>query len=185
MEYVDHSELIGKHAAVLSASQNSWLNYTPEKLKNVFLNKKRSEEGTRLHALASELVQLRIKVAPLKKAFNLFVNDAIGFKMDSEIVLAYSYNCFGTTDAISFKKKHLQIHDLKTGIHKASFTQLNVYVALFCLEYNQDPFKISIEERIYQGSGYEINIPEPEMIRAVMDKIVEFDKVLEQVKLSL
>ena len=181
MNFHTHFDLMGKHA-FLSASNYHWLNYTPAKLEQVYINKKRMEEGTRLHDLASELIERRFKLAALKKAFNMFVNDAIGFSMESEQVLYYSDNCFGTADAIKFKDNFLQIHDLKTGLSKPSFKQLDIYAALFCLEYGEDPHKIQIEQRLYQGKGYEINLPNPDLIADIMTKIVMYDKLLDEIK---
>lgn len=178
MHFTEHSELTGKHA-YLSASQYHWINYTEDKLRTSYLNNLKKEEGTMLHAFASIAIQKRIKLAPLKKALHLFVNDCIGFKMESEQILYYSDNCFGTADAISFHKKELKIFDLKTGITKPSFKQLDIYAALFCLEYNKNPHKITIEQRIYQGNGYQIGEPDPFEIERIINQIVTFDKILE------
>lgn len=184
MNFNQHYNLAGKHA-FLSASQSYWLRYTPEKLRSVYVNNLKKEEGTKLHAMASDLIVHRIKVAKLKKAFNQFVNDAIGFQMESELVLYYSDNCFGTADAISFKDGLLRIHDLKTGAHPVKFAQLDVYAALFCLEYGVDPNKIEIEQRIYQGSEVLINVPTAEEIATVMDIIEQMDKELEKIKSTI
>lgn len=181
MNFNAHSELEGAHA-FLSPSNYHWLNYNEQKLESVYHNVKAKEEGTVLHAFASIAIQKRIKLGKFKKALNLFVNDAIGFKMQSEVVLCYSRNAFGTADAIDFKDGVLRIFDLKTGFSKASFNQLDIYAALFCLEYNVDPNKIEIEERIYQFNGYETNVPSPEHIEEVMEKIVHFDKLVEEFK---
>ena len=167
MNFNEHYDLTGKHA-FLSGSNYHWTNYTVEKLKQVYSNAQAKEEGTLLHAFAETAIRKRIKLAKLKKAVNLFVNDAIGFGMTPEQVLYYSDNCFGTADAILFKNNKLQIHDLKTGISKVSFKQLEVYTAIFCLEYGVDPFGIEVEHRIYQGNEYQVNEPEAVVIR---DKI--------------
>ena len=106
----------------------------------------------------------------------MFVNDAIGFKMIPEQVLYYSDNCFGTADAISFNKNKLRIHDLKTGVIKASIEQLLIYASLFCLEYRVDPNSIEIELRIYQNNDIVIVDPEKEHIKSIMDTIIIFDK---------
>ena len=103
------------------------------------------------------------------------MNDAIGFRMQTEQVLYYSDNCFGTADTISFRKNILRIHDLKTGISKVSMNQLIIYAALFCLEYGVSPYDITTELRIYQNDEVEAYIPEPEEIKIVMNKIIEFD----------
>jgi len=185
MEWNKHYDLAGKHA-FLGASQHSWLNYTPAKMEQVYLNNLKKQEGTELHALASSAIKHRVKLAPLKKALNLFVNDALGFGMQSEQVLFYSDNCFGTADAIQFKDGLLRVHDLKTGdgpvVH---FYQLDIYSALFCLEYDVDPLKIHFVERLYQGNKFTENVPDPNDIRIVMDKIEEFDKVIEDLKVKL
>lgn len=184
MNFNSHSDLKDKHA-FLSPSNYHWLNYTPEKLENVYLNQRAKEEGTVLHAFASIAIIKRIKLANIKKALNMFVNDAIGFKMVSEQILFYSNNSFGTADAISFKDNLLRVHDLKTGVTKPSFKQLDIYCALFCLEYAIDPKTISIEERIYQGNQVDISIPDPYHIQEIMDKIEEFDIVLENIKQTI
>jgi len=183
MIFNSHSDLKDAHS-FLSPSNYHWLNYTPEKLEAVYRNQKAKEEGTVLHAFASVAIDKRIKLANVKKALNMFVNDAIGFKMTSEQVLYYSHNSFGTADAISFKDNLLRIFDLKTGITKPSFKQLDIYAALFCLEYGVDPKDIRVEERLYQGNGFEVNIPEPLYIQDIMDKIIDFDVILENIKIN-
>lgn len=181
MNFNKHSDLNGIHS-FLSPSQYHWLNYTPEKLVSVYRNQKAKEEGTILHDFASIAIQKRLKQANQRKALNMFVNDSIGYKMISEQVLFYSFNSFGTADAIGFKDNLLRIFDLKTGITKPSFKQLDVYAALFCLEYGVDPTTIEVEERIYQGNGFEVNIPDADYIRDIMNKIVEFDVIIDEVK---
>lgn len=183
MNFNEHYNLRGKHA-FLSASSYHWLNYTPEKLAQTWYNSKKKEEGTILHAFASMAIERRIRLAKNKQALNCFVNDAIGFRMASEVVLYYSDNIFGTADAIDFKNGILRIHDLKTGDSPVKFDQLDIYAALFCLEYDVDPTKIDIVERLYQGSGYTESEPEGETIKAVMDKIVEFDIILTKIQLE-
>jgi hypothetical protein len=184
MNFNNHSDLANKHA-FLSASSYHWLNYTPEKLETIYRNHRAKEEGTVLHAFAAMAVEKRIRLANMRKALNMFVNDAIGYKMQPEQVLYYSDNSFGTADAISFKDSLLRIHDLKTGVTKVSFKQLDIYCALFCLEYGVDPRTIQMEQRIYQGNGFEVNIPEPLYIRDVMNTIEEFDILLDNIKQTI
>lgn len=183
MNFNNHFDLKDKHS-FLSPSNYHWLNYTPEKLESVYRNNRAKEEGVILHDFARLAILKRIKLSNVKKALNMFVNDAIGFRMIPEQVLYYSDNSFGTADAISFKDNFLRIHDLKTGITKPSFKQLDVYAALFCLEYGVSPEQIQIEQRLYQGNGFEVNIPDPLYIRDVMNLIMEFDIVIENVKLN-
>jgi len=179
MKFNEHWELQGKHAFI-GASSYHWLNYTPQKMHDFYLTNQAKEKGTELHAIASSLINNGLKMAHLKKAFNMFVNDAIGFKLHSEQVLVYSAYAFGTADAIAFRDGVLRIHDLKTGVSTPSFKQLNIYAALFCLEYDVDPEKIDIVERLYQGAGFEEYVPTFEEIQATMDKIIEMDEVVAQ-----
>ena len=181
MNFNNHSDLKDAHA-FLSPSSYHWLNYDQNKLETVWRNQKAKEEGTVLHAFASVAITKRIKLANIRKALNQFVNDSIGFKMESEQVLYYSHNVFGTADAISFRDGLLRIFDLKTGVTKPSFKQLDIYAALFCLEYGVAPTTIEVEERLYQGNGFEVNLPDPLWIQDVMDKIVESDAIIEKLK---
>lgn len=182
MNFNQHYALTGKHA-LLGASQHAWLNYTPEKMQTTYFNMLKKEKGTELHALASSCIVNRIKVASLKKALNLFINDAIGFRMDSEVVLYYSDNCFGTADAIKFEDGELRIHDLKTGERPVTnFGQLDIYAALFCLEYSVDPKQISIVERLYQGREWHESQPDAVDIASIMEKIKEFDALVDELK---
>lgn len=110
----------------------------------------------------------------------MHINDAIGFKMDSEVVLFYSDYFFGTADAISYRDKTLRIHDLKTGDKPVTMDQLLVYVALFLLEYKEISLSEieEIELRIYQNAEYIYHNPEKDEILPIMDKIIQFTKLL-------
>lgn len=72
----------------------------------------------------------------------------------------------------------LRIHDLKTGVRPVHIEQLEIYAALFCLEYKVKPTDITIELRIYQNDDIFIHQPEAEDILRIMDKIIHLDKVL-------
>ena len=181
MIFNKHSGFEGLHA-FLGASNYHWINYDEEKLKNYYASYQAKEKGTRLHALAHELIELGIKLPKSKRTLNMFVNDAIGYKMTSEQVLLYSANAFGTADAISFKNDLLRIHDLKTGVTPASMHQLEIYASLFCLEYKIKPSDIGIELRIYQSDDVVMSNPEVETIAAIIDKIIIFDKCINQLK---
>ena len=134
MNFNKHSMLEGLHAP-FSASQSHWLRYSDEKIFTVYQSRKASEIGTKLHQWAKDTIDLGIKQPRSKKTLYSYVNDAIGFKMNTEVVLFYSERFFGTADAISFRNNVLRIHDLKTGVIPAHTEQLEVYVTLFCLEY--------------------------------------------------
>ena len=101
--------------------------------------------------------------------------------MSTEVVLYYSDFFFGTADAICFRNNKLRIHDLKTGITPVHIEQLEIYAALFCLEYKIRPSDIEIELRIYQNDEILYHNPEPEDILEIMDKIVHLNKVLEHI----
>ncbi len=181
MEFVRKPELEGQHA-FLSPSGYHWINYSPEKLKDRFTAAMAARHGTELHAFAHEAVKLGIKLPKTQKTLNLYVNDVIGYKMSSEVPLYYSENCFGHADAISFRNNKLRISDLKTGVTKASHIQLEIYAALFCLQYSVDPYDISIELRIYQNDEISYYEPSSEQISIIMDKIVDFDLRIEEFK---
>ena len=106
--------------------------------------------------------------------------------METEQVLFYSENCYGTADAISFdeKERFLRIHDLKTGITPAHFEQLMIYAAMFCLEYGHNPEKITMELRLYQNDEVLILEPDPRDICDIMETIVRFDKLINKEKLG-
>lgn len=181
MNWNEHWNLKNKHA-FLSASKYHWINYDADRLISVYQNWKAKERGTRLHEFACEAITLGVKLSHSKRTLNQYVNDAIGFGMTPELILYYSDNCFGTADAISFDGKLLRIHDLKTGVTTASFHQLEIYAALFCLEYNYDPNDIDIVLRIYQSDEVLECSPDQSAIVDIMNTIVDFDRVIESLK---
>ncbi|UVK59370.1 Cas4 family exonuclease [Gordonia phage Pherobrine] len=181
MDFNRHSHLEGRHA-YLSASKYHWIRYSEEKLADTFLNIQATRRGTELHNLAHDLIRLGVKLPNNKQTLNHYVNDAIGYRMTPEQMLVYSDNAFGTADAISFRKNKLRIHDLKTGVNPASPEQLEIYAAFFCLEYMVKPFDIEMELRIYQNDECLIFDPERDNIIHIMDRIITFDKIIEEIK---
>lgn len=181
MKFKPHYELIDRHA-FLSASNYHWLNYDEEKLRNAYAKSQAQYRGTALHDFAKQAIQLGIKLPKRKNPVNQFVNDAVGYRMAPEQILFYSYNAFGTADAISFRNNLLRVHDLKTGLTRVSMAQLEVYSGLFCLEYEYLPKNIDIELRIYQTSKIIIHDPPHTDIRRIMEKIIFFDKKIEEFK---
>lgn len=179
MKFNVHRNLSGLHAP-FSASQSHWLRYDDNKAMEVYANRKAAELGTRLHQWAKETIDLRIKQPKSKKTLYSYVNDAIGFRMDTEVVLYYSDRFFGTADSICFRNNKLRIHDLKTGKSPVHMDQLEVYAALFCLEYRLKPGDIDMELRIYQNDEIIVHEPTTEDIAHIMDKIIHLDKLLEQ-----
>ena len=181
MNFNEHSNLKGAHA-FLSASKYHWDRYDEDKLVESFRTSMAAARGTKLHEFAAQAISLKQKLARTKQTLNMYVNDAIGYRMTPEQVLVYSINAFGTVDAISFHKNLLRIHDLKTGVSPVSMRQLEIYAALFCLEYSERPGEIDMELRIYQNDAVEVYIPETERIAELMSKIVTFDQVIERLK---
>lgn len=102
--------------------------------------------------------------------------------MRTEQVLYYSDNAFGTCDAIRFDDNKLDIFDLKTGETKANIMQLYIYAALFCLEYNIDPYKLTITLRIYQSNDVKEEVSNPDIVYSVMNTIVIFDDQINKIK---
>jgi len=181
MNFNKHLNLEGQHA-FLGASKYHWINYSPEKVAESYSKFLATQKGTILHEFAEQCIRLGQKLPKSQKTLNMYVNDAIGFKMITEQTLFYSENCFGTADAISFRNGRLRIHDLKTGVTPAHMEQLLVYVALFCLEYKVKPSEIDIELRLYQNDQILYLEPTAEEIVPIMDKIITFDKVISKIK---
>lgn len=183
MRFNNHKNLSGLHAP-FTASKSTWLRYDDEKVLEVYANLKAAEIGTRLHNWAAETIKLGLKQPRSKKTIYAYVNDAIGFNMDPEVVLYYSDRFFGTADAISFNNNTLRIHDLKTGKFgkiESHREQVEVYAALFCLEYRVKPGDIKFELRVYKNDDVDIWQPTAEDIAPIMDKIVHLNKLLEKI----
>lgn len=203
MRWNDHSKLIGTHA-FLSASKPGWQNKTPEELIEARINSYAQAIGTLLHAYAADRIKYREKLTKQELRavrFELirnripeyaidmqamyptlmsYVNDAIGFGLDPEVVLYYSDESYGTADAINLCDGNvLRIHDLKTGTTPAKMEQLMTYAAWFHLEYKAKPEHIRTELRIYQSGEILAYEPDATEIREVMDKVVSGVKVLQ------
>lgn len=181
MNFNDHSRYEGLHA-FLGASKYHWIRYDEAKLINAYSSFLAVQKGTELHEFAANCIRLGQKLPKSKKTLNMYVNDAIGFKMTPEQILFFSENCFGTADAISFRDNFLRIHDYKSGEVQAHMEQLDIYAALFCLEYRYKPTDIEIELRLYQSDDIVVNIPDPNLIGEIMQKIIVFDKAITKIK---
>ena len=206
MTFNAHSELEGRHA-ILSPSKPYWLNYDEEALERYFASSYATDIGTLVHEFACDRIRFRapidiendeaktglmihllknyipFRVIDLDRLFtNMvpYVNDAIGYRMDSEVKLKYSELCFGTADAIGVNGKTLRIHDLKTGTSPSHMDQLLAYAALFFHEYKRDyrPQTMRVELRIYQNNDITVHKPTLEEIKTAMDKIVIQDRYL-------
>lgn len=181
MDFKEHSRLDGAHS-FLSPSKYHWINYTEDKLDQAYFAALAAQRGTEMHALAYQLIKLGVRLPDTQKTLNMYVNDAIGFRMKPEFTLFYSDNCFGTADTFSFRGKKLRISDLKTGVSETSEKQLEVYAAIFCLEYKTNPFDIEIELRIYQNDDVRLYVPDPDSIFHIMDKIITFDRRIRAIR---
>lgn len=181
MNFNKHSAWDGRHA-VLSASKHSWVHYDRDKMAETYIRWMASQRGTALHDLAERCIRLGVKLPQNESTLNMYVNDALHYHMTPEQILWYSRNCFGTADAIAFDDGLLRIHDLKTGIGKASMDQLLIYSALFCLEYEVNPNDIQIVLRIYQNDQIEEEHPDPRTILDIKAKIIDFDHLIEEIK---
>ena len=123
MNWNTHSNLVGKHA-LFSPSGYHWLNYDMEgeEFPDLVFKKYKAQYATIIGSVLHEYAEKRIKyrlrmykteknnvmmylldsgvpmsVIDLDSMYdNLmhYVNDAIGFQMEPEIVLYYSENCF-------------------------------------------------------------------------------------------
>lgn len=209
MLWNDHSRDIPKGShAFLGASKYSWLNYDEEDLELAWKRSFAQMMGTSLHELAANLIENRIKLSSRdthlvlyhlledgipRSVINLdtimanlipYVADGIGYRMKVEQPLVYSENVFGTADSIIFddKKSLLRIHDYKSGTTLAHLEQLEIYAALFCLEYEFKPGEIEFELRIYQNGDQLIGNPKANNILPTMERIRKFDKMIEKFK---
>lgn len=190
MIWKTHSPALEGTHAILSPSQYSWINYDEDKLVERINSLKAIERGTELHAFAATAIKNKIKMPRNSTTLNEYINDAIGFRMRPEVLLFYSRWVYGTADAISFRKERkiskdknvLRIHDLKTGTHPAKLTQLEIYAALFCLEYGVKPNDIEIVLRIYQFDDVLEGHPTAENIIPIIDKIKRFSNIIEQMQ---
>lgn len=102
--------------------------------------------------------------------------------MDSEVMVYYSVNSFGTVDSISFQDGLLRAFDLKTGAIPGHEDQLKIYAALFCLEYGKHPNDITFDLRIYQADEILLIDVDPVEIIRIMSLIRSFDELIEELK---
>lgn len=181
MNFNKHYNLEGRHAT-LSPSQGSWIRYDDDKLATRLVTMRAAQLGTMKHELAQLAIQLGQKMPATSQTLCKYVNDSIGYRMTPEQKLWYSDNCFGTADSLGFRRNLLRIFDLKTGETPVKSDQLEIYAALFCLEYGFKPFEIEYDLRIYQSDEVIRFDVDPVSIAEIMAKIVHFDKLIEEWK---
>jgi hypothetical protein len=179
--FKQHPDLVGKHA-LLSASKYHWINYDDERLVEMVDKAMTAARGTRLHTLAKMLIDEGVRLPNTTQTLNMYVNDCIGYRMKTEQILFYSYNAFGTADSIDFRDRILRVFDLKNGVTPTKETQLEIYAALFCLEYEVGPGTIEYDLRIYQNDEIYDFDTDPDRIAHIMSRIIEFDKLIEEMK---
>lgn len=180
MSFRKYSYLEGLHSQ-LSPSQYAWMRKNEEEFIQTYKNAKARARGTKLHEIAKGLIEEGIKLPRTSKTLNMYVNDAIGYRMTPEVVLRYSDRAFGTADSISMKGNLLRIHDLKTGVIPAHMEQLWGYAAYYCLNYDVRPGDIEMELRIYQNDEIIFDKPGADDILPIMDKIILFDKIMAEI----
>jgi len=177
MNFNKHLDIQGQHA-FLGGSKYHWINYDEEKLVEVYSRFLATQRGVELHDFASTCIKLKQRLPKSQKSLNMYVNDAITFRMIPEQILKYSNYCWGTADSISYSDSDglLRIHDLKTGVVPGHIEQLIIYSAIFLLEYKKIPKKTEL--RIYQFDEVLSYEPTQEEIQGLAEKIISFDKVL-------
>jgi hypothetical protein len=183
MHFRQHSNLAGAHA-FLSPSSYHWINYTPEKLTYRFGASQAAVLGVEQHRYAAEAIERGWIQEDDTTTLGMYINDCIRFRMTPEVILYYSDNCFGTADAIVFRYGKLRISDYKSGVTKASIHQLEVYAALFCLEYEVHPWDIRTVLRIYQLGECHTYDADPDFILYIMEKIIAFDEQLNMLRME-
>jgi hypothetical protein len=182
LRFRKHSHLEGQHA-FLSPSVYHWINYDEERLAFRYKTLRAALEGMEQHRYAAIAIGEREFQDNETTTVGMYINQCIQYHMQPEVVLYYSPNSFGTVDAIAFRHRRLRISDLKTGVSRSSEHQLEVYAALFCLEYEVDPHSLrGIELRIYQDNRCRVYEAEPDQIRLIMDKVVLFDAIINKLR---
>lgn len=181
MRFEPHSDLRDTHA-LMSASKPHWLRYDDEKVADMVVKFMTAARGTRLHNLAKQLIDEGIRLPDTTQTLNMYVNDCISYRMQTEKVVFYTPNAYGTADAIEFRDRVLYIFDLKNGITKASSEQLEIYAAYFCLEYDVKPHKIEFDLRIYQHDQVYPIETNHERIREIMDRVIYVNAIIEDAK---
>ncbi len=170
----------GAHA-FLSPSTYTWLDQDEEKLRASYFRKQQTQRGDKLHVYSQMAIELKQPQPNDGTTVATYINDAIGFRMEAEVPLYYSEDCFGTADALSCRPEQwadgtfitLRISDLKTGFHEADIRQLLIYAGIFFWQFRDmfNPMKVRVVLRIYQNDHIVEHQPDAMEIREVMSKI--------------
>ena len=173
MNFIKHWELKDKHA-ILSPSKPYWLNYDHDQIRNYIYTQQAAARGTRLHEVAETLIREGLKLRGSTQTLTAFVNDAIGYGMTPE----------GHTDAISLDRGVLRVHDLKTGSGPVHMEQLEIYAALFLMEYERifgvNPANTKVNLRIYQNDDVQEFAPDKDRMEELIFLIKERNSWVEE-----
>lgn len=161
-----------EHAFLAPSSAHIWRFKDKEYINNRYISERARFIGTALHEQAEKDILYGLKRPRTKDTFNMYVNDAISYRMQPEVRLTYSNWCYGTADAFTFKDGYLRIFDLKTGKVPAHMEQVITYAALFCLQNDIHPNDIPMELRLYQSGEVIKYKPESEEVLHTMDDII-------------
>ena len=176
MNFNRHFELKDKHA-ILSPSKPYWLNYDRDQIRNFIILQNAAARGTKLHELAAKLIEEGLRLRGSTQTMSAYVNDAIGYGMTPEVGLIYTDKCFGHADAIDYSRGVLRIHDLKTGSGPVHMEQLEIYAALFLLEYERvlgvNPLNTKVNLRIYQNDDVQEASPDKDRMEELICLIKE------------
>lgn len=187
MRWNEHSTLEGKHA-FLSPSNYHWLNYSDERLAQMYLAQQAKIQGTMRHDLAKRCIELGVRLPDDGSTLGLYVNDAIDMGLKPEQPLYYSELCFGTADTIGMFDGWLHVHDLKTGKGTTSVKQTLIYAGLFFLEYapanNLSSSTTPVECRIYQSDRIEVYQPTSDEVVGTINTIIRFDNIIRQIRMK-
>ena len=191
------TRLVNKYRAQLGTDIHEWVSIRIKRCHKITSNKdllnsiddfifkkyydERSDRVTKEGQRILVCLKRMVKQYPeMLDTIRAYVNDAIGYKMYTEVVLYYTQDFFGTADTLIFNEKErlLRIHDLKTGVSVAHIEQLMGYAALFCLEQHIDPLSISYELCIYQGNDILVATPDGSDVKTFVDQYIAFDKAI-------
>ena len=169
--------------ALFGASKYHWVNYSIDKMMEIYSSNNAKKLGTELHEMAAMLIKHKTLLPDERITLNMYVNDSIMLSLRPEQQLFVSEFFFGTADAIGIMDNVLYIHDLKTGKTPANMKQLYIYTAFFMLEYSLKPknFK-DICLRIYQDNSIIEDHPKTKDLVPILDKIKVADNLLQKMK---
>lgn len=181
MKFMPHPEIADRHAH-LSPSKYSWIRYDDEKFERTYLSRLAAARGTAEHEYAAMAIKLGKRQPATKETLNMFVNDSIRWKLEPEVGFFANEIFFGHADAAGFRKNVFRVSDLKTGVTETSMDQCKCYVALFCIEYDMNPFDFAAEMRIYQNNEIREELAEPHEINIIIDRWKTFTKRAEEMR---